>query len=95
MTPVRRGLGQNGLSKPTHNLLVIADEGLAIWGEVLGTGRAVETNRARLGTRKCRPRPERVDQLEHEVGQIAGTVSARQRFGVRTRAKRPILARLL
>jgi hypothetical protein len=36
MTPVRRGLGQNGLSKPTHNLLVIADEGLAIWGEVLG-----------------------------------------------------------
>jgi hypothetical protein len=45
-------------------------------------GRAEEFGRNRRGSRSRsrRPHPERVDELEHIVGEIAGAVGGRQAF---------------
>jgi hypothetical protein len=52
-----------------------------ILGIGLGDGRRLAVGAVRLlGSRLLRPRHERVDELEHVVGEFAGTVGGRQAF---------------
>jgi hypothetical protein len=49
------------------------------WGQVLGTGRVARSERSGgSGSGLPRPRPQRVDELEHVVEELAGTVGGGQ-----------------
>ena len=71
--PCSERLPANGSVSPAHNRVVLADEGSGDRRQVLGTGRAVETDRARVATRRCRRRRER-RRTEHGAEEIPGAI---------------------